>query len=140
MGHLLGVDLGTTAIKAALFDGSGRRVAASTREYPLLTPAPQVVEQEAEVYWRAFRDAPAAVLASGGVAPGRIRALGISAQGETLFAVDRQGRALAPAIVWMDNRAQRESDELRREFFGSVDAYIAYLRAESKGEIRTTLA
>jgi sugar (pentulose or hexulose) kinase len=110
--HLLGVDLGTTAIKAALFDGSGRRVAASTREYPLLTPAPQVVEQEAEVYWRAFRDALAAVLASGGVAPGRIRALGISAQGETLIAADRQGRALAPAIVWMDNRAQRESDEL----------------------------
>jgi sugar (pentulose or hexulose) kinase len=110
--HLLGVDLGTTAIKAALFDGSGRRVAASTREYPLLTPAPQVVEQEVEVYWRAFRDALAAVLASGGVAPGRIRALGISAQGETLIAADRQGRALAPAIVWMDNRAQRESDEL----------------------------
>ena len=64
MGHLLGVDLGTTAIKAALFDASGRRVAASTREYPLLTPAPQVVEQEAEVYWRAFRDALAAVLSN----------------------------------------------------------------------------
>ena len=42
--HLLGIDLGTTAIKAALFDASGRRVAASTREYPLLTPAPQGVD------------------------------------------------------------------------------------------------
>ena len=87
-------------------------MAASTREYPLLTPAPQVVEQEVEVYWRAFKDALAAVLAAGGVAARRIRALGISAQGETLIAVDRRGQALAPAIVWMDNRAQRESDEL----------------------------
>jgi xylulokinase len=112
MGHLLGVDLGTTAIKAALFDGAGRRVAAGTREYPLLTPAPQVVEQEAEVYWRAFKEALAAVLAGSGVAPRRIRALGISAQGETLIPVDRQGRALAPAIVWMDNRAQAESEHL----------------------------
>ncbi len=112
MSFLLGVDLGTTAIKVALFDGSGRRSAASTREYALLTPSPQVVEQEVEVYWRAFKHALAEVLAVGGVPAGQIRALGISAQGETLIAVDRQGRALGPAIVWMDNRAQAESDEL----------------------------
>jgi sugar (pentulose or hexulose) kinase len=111
MSHLLGVDLGTTAIKAALFDDAGRRIAASTREYSLLTPSPQVVEQEVEVYWRAFKDALGQVLACG-VEPRAIRALGISAQGETLIAVDRQGLALAPAIVWMDNRAQAESDEL----------------------------
>jgi xylulokinase len=110
--YLLGVDLGTTAVKAALFDVCGRRAASSTREYPLLTPSPQVVEQEVEVYWRAFRDALAAVLAAAGVPAGSIRALGVSAQGETLIAVDRQGRALAPAIVWMDNRAQEESDLL----------------------------
>jgi sugar (pentulose or hexulose) kinase len=110
--HLLGIDLGTTAVKAALFDDSGKRAAACTREYSLLTPAPQVVEQEVEVYWQAFKDALAAVLGASGVKPASIRALGVSAQGETLIALDRRGRALGPAIVWMDNRAQAESDEL----------------------------
>jgi D-xylulose kinase len=109
---LLGVDLGTTAVKAALFDLSGGRLAASTREYALHTPSPEVVELEVGVYWGAFRDALAEVLAASRVPPRAIRALGVSAQGETLIAVDRQGEALAPAIVWMDNRAQRESDEL----------------------------
>ncbi len=112
MSCLLGIDLGTTAIKAALFDDSGRRIGASTREYALLTPSPQVVEQEVGVYWQAFKDALAEVLAGSGVQPRSIRALGISAQGETLITLDRQGRALGPAIVWMDNRAQAESDEL----------------------------
>jgi xylulokinase len=112
MTHLLGVDLGTTAVKAALFDACGKRVASATQEYALKTPAPLMVEQEVAVYWGAFRDALAAVLAAGRVPPRRIRALGISAQGETLIAIDRRGDPLAPAIVWMDNRAQRESEDL----------------------------
>ena len=44
--------------------------------------------------------------------PADIRALGISAQGETLILVDADGKPLRRAIVWLDNRAQTEADEL----------------------------
>jgi len=116
MQYVLGVDLGTTALKVAVFDRSGRTVAACTREYSLSTPSPLIVELEAEAYWQAFSEGIAQVMGSSGVPPQAIRCLGISAQGETLIAVDRQGRALRPAIVWMDNRAQEESEQLSRDF------------------------
>jgi D-xylulose kinase len=112
--RLLGVDLGTTAVKVALFDEKGRTAATSTQEYALRTPGPQQVEQDPEVYWQAFARGLREVLAAPGVRAADIAALGISAQGETLLAVDGDGRPLRPAIVWMDNRAQAESEELAR--------------------------
>ncbi|MBN1836685.1 MAG: hypothetical protein JW820_12595 [Spirochaetales bacterium] len=112
MKYVLGADLGTTAIKAALFDEQGRTVATSTREYSLNTPSPLEVELDPEVYWQAFKAAVAGVLAGSGVQPQDIPCLGISAQGETLIVVDQNGQPLRPAIVWMDNRAQAESDDL----------------------------
>ena len=116
MDYVLGVDLGTTAVKVALFDRNGRAAAACTREYSLSTPSPLIVELEVELYWRAFREGVVRVMADAGVAPQVVRCLGISAQGETLIAVDRNGQALRRAIVWMDNRAQQESDWLAGHF------------------------
>ncbi len=115
MPYSLGADLGTTAVKVALFDEGGRAVARCTREYTLDTPSSLRVELDPEVYWRAFREALHAVLATPGVSAGDVACLGVSAQGETLVLLDRAGRPLRPAIVWMDNRAQAESDFLAEE-------------------------
>jgi sugar (pentulose or hexulose) kinase len=122
MDTILSVDLGTTAIKTCLIDASGRLLASASREYRLDTPAPDVVELDPEVYWAAFKDGLAEVLDRTSVAPADIRALGISAQGETLICADASGRAIRPAIVWLDNRAQAEADELAAEF-GNEAAY-----------------
>jgi sugar (pentulose or hexulose) kinase len=111
---LLGADLGTTAVKVTLFDEKGRTAASATEEYALCTPAPQHVELDPEVYWKAFSRSLGVVMGASGVSPADIVSLGISAQGETLLAVDGTGRPLRPAIVWMDNRAQAESEELAR--------------------------
>jgi len=119
---LLSVDLGTTAIKTALFDSQGIMLAIATREYTLSTPAPLAVELDAEIYWQAFKSGLAEVLEAAAADPGEIRALGISAQGETLICVDDKGGALRPAIVWLDNRAQQESDILTSAF-GNGPAY-----------------
>jgi sugar (pentulose or hexulose) kinase len=116
MDCILSVDLGTTAIKVALFDGEGRPLGSSTQEYVLLTPSTLAVELPVETYWQAFRKGVAALLEATAVAPALIRGLGISAQGETLIFADRDGTPLRNAIVWLDNRAQREADGLNREF------------------------
>ena len=60
----LGIDIGTTAVKAALFDKQGAMLGSGLAEYTLETPAPDIVELDAEVYVDAVRDAVANALAS----------------------------------------------------------------------------
>jgi xylulokinase len=115
MPYILSVDAGTTASKVALFDVDGRLVSSSTNEYELITASPLEVEVDAETFWNAFKTGVHQVLGSS-VAPADIKAIGISAQGETLIAVDKQGKPLRRAIVWLDNRAQEEANVLDGEF------------------------
>lgn len=116
MNYILSVDLGTTALKVALFDKEGKLLALSRREYKLLTPTALSVELEIETYWDAFKEGVGEVLKLAEVDPKRIGALGISAQGETLILIDKDGRPLRNAIVWLDNRAQEEAEILAKEF------------------------
>ena len=68
--YLLGADCGTTAIKVALFDTAGNRIAARAQEYALIRPSAQRVEQEPEVYWTTFKACLARVLAESAVPRG----------------------------------------------------------------------
>ncbi len=115
MSHILSVDAGTTASKVALFDVEGNLVATSINEYALITPSPLEVEVDAETLWNAFKVGVREVLSSG-VASADVKVIGISAQGETLIPVDKSGSTLRHAIVWLDNRAQKEADTLNTEF------------------------
>jgi sugar (pentulose or hexulose) kinase len=119
---ILAVDLGTTALKCALHDLQGNVVAKDTEEYQLITPDALSVEMDAETYWQAFKTAIGKVMKESGMSPQDVKALGLSAQGETLLVVDKDGRPLRRAIVWLDNRAQLEADELG-ERFGHRHAY-----------------
>ena len=116
MKYLLSIDLGTTAIKVAIFDEMGKKQGDSTQEYTLITPSPLVVEQKFEVYWDAFKAGLSESLKKAGLSGEQITALSVSAQGETLLPVDAQGRPLSNAIVWMDNRAQEEAEILEKQF------------------------
>lgn len=116
MDKIISVDLGTTALKMALFDRHGKMLALATKEYGLLTPDTLSVEMEVTTYWHAFKEAIAEVVQKTKAQPKEIKALGISAQGETLIFIDRAGEPLRPAIVWLDNRAQEEADILAHEF------------------------
>jgi xylulokinase len=116
MPSILAFDLGTTALKCALHDLNGNVLAKASEEYQLITPDADSVEMEVETYWQAFKNTVARVLKESGVTPVEIKALGISAQGETLILVDREGKPLRRAIVWLDNRAQEEADDLGFKF------------------------
>ncbi len=122
METILAFDLGTTAVKCALHDLYGNVLAKAAVEYELITPDADSVEVEVETYWQAFKSALSGVLKNSAADPGSIRALGVSAQGETLIAVDEDGNPLRRAIVWLDNRAQQEANELG-ERFGHHQAY-----------------
>ena len=111
MPYILSVDAGTTASKVALFDLDGKLVASSTNEYKLITPSSLEVEIDAETLWNAFKTGVRDILKSR-TAPAEIKAIGISAQGETLIPIGEDGQPLRRAIVWLDSRAQEEADIL----------------------------
>jgi len=112
----LGIDAGTTSLKAALFDLQGHLLAIDRQEYQLVTPSPTRVELDAEVYWRACCQAVRSAVQRGGISASEVKALAISSQGETLIPVDGAGVPVYPAIVWLDNRAVEEARQIGRQF------------------------
>jgi sugar (pentulose or hexulose) kinase len=108
----LGIDVGTTAIKAVLVDPSrpGGIVAQAGGEYPIDCPQRDWAQQDPEDWWRGLVSCVRQVVAA---APDvKVAALALSTQGDTLCPVDSAGRALAPARTWMDARAALEIAEL----------------------------
>jgi len=116
MRYTLGIDAGTTALKAVLFDEEGHARGQASQEYQLLTPAPDRAEMEPGRYWQACCHCTKSLLEETGISPREVTALAISSQGETLVVVDEAGEPLYPAIVWLDNRSQAEADEVRARF------------------------
>ena len=102
---LLGIDEGTTAVKAALFDVDLRPVAEARRPVTLRHPAPGWVEQDPSEIEHAVVDAVGEVLeARAGRA---VLASGLDHQGESVLAWDADsGRAISPVIVWQDKRSE----------------------------------
>jgi xylulokinase len=82
----------------------------------LITPNSLSVEIEAETIWAAYRQGVFEVLKKSRVNKDEIKAIGISAQGETLIPIGKDGKPLRNAVVWLDNRAQEEAEVLSKEF------------------------
>jgi glycerol kinase len=101
-GLLLGIDEGTTAVKAALFDTDLRAVAEARRTVPVSHPGADRVEQDPGLILAAVEDAVAEVLEQAGER--EVIAAGIDHQGESVLAWEVGGRALTPVIVWQDKR------------------------------------
>jgi xylulokinase len=118
--YILAIDLGTTAIKAAVINQEGMVLGKCVKEYALLTPSPLEVELPVEIYWDSFKKSVKELLDMTNLASGDIAVLGMSVQGETLVLVDEKGCPIHNAIVWMDNRAQEEAEILDREFTHKV--------------------
>jgi glycerol kinase len=105
--YLAAIDQGTTGTRCILFDTEGRAVSSCYREHRQIFPRPGWVEHDpAEIWSRVEETVRGAV----GDAPrGRVLAIGVTNQRETIVAWDaRDGRPLAPAIVWQDTRTAAE--------------------------------
>jgi glycerol kinase len=113
MTRLLGIDEGTSAVKAVLYDADLRQLAEARREKALSHPKPGWVEQDPEEVLAAVVGAVADVLRE---APGEITACGLDHQGESVLAWDAEsGRALTPIVTWQDKRSQSVLDRLQAE-------------------------
>ncbi len=106
--YLLGYDIGSSSVKAALVDAADGRVVASDffpkSEAPIKALRDGWAEQDPESWWRYIKEATASVLATSGVKPADIKAIGISYQMHGLVAIDRERKVLRDAIIWCDSR------------------------------------
>lgn len=113
---ILGIDVGTTSLKCAVFDCDGHQLASAVAEYSLLTPRANFVEAPCEIYMDSICKCLNIIRSKGTVRTTEITVVGFSVQGETLCLLDKDGIPLQNAIVWMDNRADKQAEELKIRF------------------------
>lgn len=111
---VVGVDLGTTAIKAGLFSLDGSRLEIRQKEADLVTPKPLWAEQDPRI-WHEGLCALIHELTAG-LDKNHIKAVGISSQGISFVPVDASFKPLSKAISWLDCRAEEETGQLIRQF------------------------
>lgn len=110
MTYLMGIDVGTTGIKALLIDEKGAIVSRSFEEYPLYTPFPGWSEQMPEDWWRATREALKDLTSSSDIKPSEVTALGLTGQMHGSVFLGKDHDVLRPAILWNDQRTGTECE------------------------------
>ena len=117
---VLGVDVGTTLVKAAIYAPDGSCLGRGEAPQVVVSPRPGWVEQDPNDWWDGLCRATADALARAGVPGERIAGIGVSTQGGTFAIFDQQGTPRGPALVWSDGRLSRpevDSPKLREEHF-----------------------
>ncbi len=109
---VLGLDVGTQSLRAALVDWHGRTVAYGAAPIETSYPRPTWAEQQPLAWWSAARQAVRLALAQGNARPEQVAAVGLDCTACTVVACDQQAGPLRPALLWMDQRAFREADEI----------------------------
>jgi glycerol kinase len=116
MSYLLSLDQGTTSSRAIIFDEHGKVYASAQREIQIKTPHSGWVEQDAMEIWTTQIAVVQQAIASARLLAKDIKALGLTNQRETTVVWDkRNGKPLAPAIVWQDRRATDWCNQLSQQ-------------------------
>ena len=112
---IIGADVGTQSLKVAVLDDRLRTVGRAARCYQPSYPKPGWVEQAPGLWTDALGPAIAEALQAARMGPSDIRAIGLCGQLDGCIAVDNEGNALSPCLIWMDRRAVAEIEGVPAE-------------------------
>lgn len=113
--YFIGIDIGTTATKGVAFDAAGHVVGYRSVHYDMIHPQPGWAEQEPEALWQAVLTCLDDLVGKLGEG---CQLIAFSAAMHSLMAVDAAGTPLTNFILWADNRASAEADELNASGLG----------------------
>jgi len=117
-GSFLGIDVGTSAVKAVLVGERGDILASSTTPLELQTPKPGWAEQDPESWWQASVASIRGVVAAAQGAT--VSAVGISGQMHSSVFLDGRGDVIRPALLWCDGRTTAECREITERVGGEA--------------------
>jgi sugar (pentulose or hexulose) kinase len=104
--YILGIDAGTSVLKAAVFDRAGNELSRGAHSVGIDSPEPHLAEEDMDQVWEAAADAIRDAISGSGVEASEIVAVAVTGQGDGVWLVDSEtGRPKGPAILWTDGRA-----------------------------------
>ncbi|MBN9017378.1 MAG: xylulokinase [Rhizobiales bacterium] len=118
MATYLGIDVGTSAVKALLVDSAQTILAEAEEPLAIARPHPLWSEQDPEDWWRATERAVRRLRDASGPAFAAVAGIGLSGQMHGAVLMDEADRVLRPAILWNDGRSHAECAELERRVPG----------------------
>jgi len=138
-GTLLGIDIGTTGVRAAVFADDGRRIADASVACAHEAPMPGWAEADPDAWWRAITRAIGEVGRSTPLAD--IASVAVVGQAPTVVLVDAAGAVVRPAILWLDTRADAEAKILGTQayYLGPKLAWLARHEPQSLAKARWLL-
>jgi xylulokinase len=107
-GYVIGVDVGSQSVKAALLDPDGTTMATAGQPCAMKHPRAGWAEQDPAEWERALAGAVRAVTGAAGIRPAEVTHLGMACQVDGVVAVDDRLEPLRHAIIWLDRRADAE--------------------------------
>ena len=108
--YYIGIDVGTSSVKALLVDAKGVVIKASNPEYLFQTPKPFWAEANPLDWWKATQTAIKELLLI--VSSNEIAGIGLTGQMHGMVALNKDGNVLRPCIMWNDQRSHVECDEI----------------------------
>lgn len=118
MALLMGIDIGTSSCKVAVFGENGNVIASSTKDYNVYYPAEGWAEQNPDEWWISVCLAIKDVLSHKDINASDIAGIGVDGQSWSAIPVDRSGDILANTPIWMDTRSKDICDEVKSQFSG----------------------
>ncbi len=113
--YAIGCDVGSQSLKGILLDPSGQIAGQASAAYDVDYPHPAWAQQDSQAWRDALAKVVAELLRETMIAPSAVATLGLASQVDGLVAVDAHAEPLHPAIIWLDRRAARQTEDLRRE-------------------------
>src|SRR5277367_6613712 len=113
MEYYLGLDIGTTSVKSIAFSKEGKTLAEYSSSYPIHHKFPDWSEQDPDEIFKAVVNTVENILRD--LYPHVPQSCGFSSAMHSLIAIDKQGEAISPSIIWADNRAKQIAARIHNE-------------------------
>lgn len=136
---VLSIDVGTQSVRALVFSMDGRIVDMAQVIYSpaYFSPRPGWAEQDPEYYWQCLAEACHKIWKNGVVSPEAIKAVALTTQRGTVINLDKEGKPLRPAILWLDQRRARQLPSVGMGWdllfkLSGLHKTVKYLQAEAE--------